>query len=315
MSYTLDPELAAVLIALGQELADMPVAARGDWRTLRANGDVMMAAWDAAVPVCDDVETRSFVATAEDGRDVGLRWYTPDGPPSGSAIVYAHGGGMILGSPDLYENFLKAYVSASRTPFLSVDYRLAPGVDSQAPVGDVVTALAWLIAHAKDLHVDSTRIAVMGDSAGGGIAAGAAIRSRDRGIELARQILVYPMLDDRTQAAGPGLAPFATWSPEHNATGWEALLGPAYGTDQVPAVAAPARLHDASGLAPAYLEVGDLDILRDECVTYARLLMRAAVPVELHVHPGAPHSFDRLAPKSGVATRAMADRLRVIRSL
>jgi len=80
-------------------------------------------------------------------------------------------------------------------------------------------------------------------------------------------------------------------------------------------LAAPARLTDFRGLAPAYVEVGDLDIFRDEDISYAQRLAAADVPVELHVHPGAPHGYDRYASHSALARRAMADRLRVLRAL
>ncbi len=151
----------------------------------------------------------------------------------------------------------------------------------------------------------------MGDSAGGGIAAGVALLARDRGLKLARQILIYPMLDDRNQAPEDALVPFANWTYDNNFTGWSALLGPAFGSDDVPAAAAPSRARDLRGIAPAYIEVGELDIFRLEDIDYARAIAAAGVSIELHVHPGAPHGFERMAPDSDVARRATADRLRV----
>jgi acetyl esterase/lipase len=127
--------------------------------------------------------------------------------------------------------------------------------------------------------------------------------------------LIYPMLDDRTQVPDPALAPFATWSYDNNYTAWAAVLGDELGRDGVSPVAAPGRLRDFAGLAPAYLDVGDLDIFRDETIAYARGLARAGVPAELHVHPGVPHGWKRLAPDSHTARRAFADRVRVIRAL
>jgi acetyl esterase/lipase len=150
---------------------------------------------------------------------------------------------------------------------------------------DVYSAISCLIAHAKELGVDGRRIAVMGDSGGGAPAAGAAILARDRNVLLAGQILIYPMLDDRQPNCDRALEPFLTWTYDDNFTAWSAALGEACGTDDVAPTAAPARLTDFRGLPATYLDVGDLDILRDEGIAFAQSLARAGVPVELHVHP------------------------------
>ena len=136
------------------------------------------------------------------------------------------------------------------------------------------------------------------------------ILARDHGVPLARQILIYPMLDDRNIAPGPIPTALLTWTYDNNFTGWNAALGDKRGTEVVSPVAAPARLTDFVGLAPAYVEVGDLDIFRDESISYAQQLARTGVAIELHVHPGAPHGFERFAPVSSLAQRAMADRTR-----
>jgi dienelactone hydrolase len=173
--------------------------------------------------------------------------------------------------------------------------------------------LVWLHEHAAELGIDAARIGVMGDSAGGGLAAGTAILARARGVPLARQLLVYPMLDDRTVAPDPELVSFALWTYDGNVTGWGALLGGKRGSSDVPAEAAPARLTEFRGLAPAYIEVGELDIFRDEDIEYARQLGRAGVSAELHVHPGVPHGFDAIGAATSVAVRSRADRIRRFR--
>ena len=155
----------------------------------------------------------------------------------------------------------------------------------------------------------------MGDSAGGGLAAGAAILARDEDVPLARQLLVYPMLDDRTLSATAFTPPILTWTHDNNYTGWTALLGEKAGGDDVSAVVSPARLLNAVGLAGAYIEVGDLDIFRDENIAYGLKLSSAGVPVELHVHPGMPHAYDIIARETSVVSRIMQDRLRAICSL
>lgn len=156
----------------------------------------------------------------------------------------------------------------------------------------------------------------MGDSAGGGLAAALSILTRERGgPAIAQQVLVMPMLDDRTTTRDPHIEPYLIWSYEDSLTAWPALIGQAAGGPDAPVTAAPARLEDATGLPPAYIEVGQLDVFRDEDTAYATKLAQAGVQVEFHLHPGAPHEFDSIAFESDVARRAIADRLRVLRSI
>jgi len=322
MSYELDPELVPVLAALAQRAAAVPAPGREDWKALRASGELGQAYLATLVPPSTGVRAATFHATSGDGASIELRWYTtavlagPGQNGTGPAVVYAHGGGMVLGTLDLYDTLIAWYVAETGVPFLSVGYRRAPDEGRGTTLAeDVFAALGWLLAHAGELGVDPARVAVMGDSGGGAPAAGAAILARDRGVPLARQILVYPMLDDRNQVPGPVPAACLTWSYDNNYTAWQAVLGDRLGTGGVPPAAAPARLADHAGLPPAHIDVGDLDIFRDEDIAYAQNLARAGVPVELHVHPGAPHGWDRFAPGSRSARQAMADRARVIAAL
>ncbi len=222
---------------------------------------------------------------------------------------------MISSSVDFYDPVVSDYVAATGVPFLAVDYRLAPENPGTGPVEEVFAALQWLVEHAGKLGVDVGRIAVMGDSAGGGLAAGAAILARDRGVPLARQILIYPMLDDRPKTIHPDIAQVSVVSEDFLATCWGALLDGFHESEDELALAAPARQKDLSRLAPAYIEVGDLDLFRREDITYALRLSEAGVPAELHVHPGVPHGFDLIAPAAQVTRRAWEDRCRVLRSL
>jgi acetyl esterase/lipase len=229
-------------------------------------------------------------------------------------VLYLHGGGMICGSLDIYDSVVRNSVTKTGVSTLAVEYRLSPENPHPAPVEDCFAALAWLSAHASELGVDQNRIAVYGDSAGGGLAAGVALMARDRGVHLAKQILIYPMLDDRTPL-DERLVPFLMWTYDDNETGWRSLLGEDYRTDRVSPYAAPGRATDLSGLPAAYIEVGELDAFRDEDIDYARRLSLAGVSVELHVHPGVPHAFEALAPQVAVARRSAADRLRALSSL
>jgi acetyl esterase/lipase len=261
------------------------------------------------------VRTQALWITVDDGIDIPARLYTRGNERPGSAVVYAHGGGMIAGSLDLYDAVVAEYVAATGVPFLSVDCRLAPEAQGPRPARDVFAAIQWLSDLASEVGVQPDRIAVMGDSGGGGVAASAAIIARDLGVGLARQILIYPMLDDRTVTADAALEPFLTWTSDMNFTGWSARLGEQLGDDDVLPAAAPARLKNFRGLAAAYIEVGDLDLFRDESIAYAQRLAAAEVPIELHVYGGAPHGFERFAPISALARRALNDRLRIIRSI
>jgi len=123
------------------------------------------------------------------------------------------------------------------------------------------------------------------------------------------------MLDDRTTVPDPELVPFAGWTYEDNLTGWSALLGEAVGGPDVSAYAAPARLDDPANLPPIYIEVGELDIFRNECMAFARRTGLAGVSTELHVHAGVPHGWDVVAPEADVTKRAMNDRIRRLQSV
>jgi acetyl esterase/lipase len=315
VTFTVDPQVAAILAPMAEAMADAPHPAVGDVATRRVALEAMMAQTAALQPTPADVTTTDFHTVAEDGTKVLLRWYAKESAAPGPAALYLHGGGMILGSVALYDAPIARYVSASGVPMLAVDYRLAPEHPDPTPVEDVYAGLRWLHDHAAQLGVDPARIAVMGDSAGGGLAAGVTLLARDRGgPAVARQILVFPMLDDRTTTPDPELVPFTTWNYEDNVTGWSALLGPRAGGPDVSPYAAAARATDLSGLPPTYLEVGQLDIFRDEDIDYARRLGAAGVDVEFHLHPGVPHEFETFAWDTDVARRAVADRLRVLRS-
>jgi acetyl esterase/lipase len=309
MAFALDPELALVVEALTRS-----PAARDDWQAIRATSDAGLAMIESMCDPHPEVERTDLETTSHDGATVPVRWYQGTSV-TGSAVVYLHGGGMICGSVDLYDRLVAAYVADSRVPMLAVDYRRAPEHPHPTLVEDSFAGLCWLHAHAAELGVEPDRIAVMGDSGGGGVAAGMTLMARDRGVALARQLLVYPMLDDRTTTPDPELVPFAGWSYDDNYTGWHALLGDAIGTHDVDPYAAPARATDLDGLPPTYVEVGELDIFRDESIEYARRVANAGTSVELHVHPGCAHGFDRMNPDADVVRRSRADRIRTLQRI
>lgn len=316
MSLEIDAEIGAALRKLLGSAANAPPPPAGDWKSLRSNVNAILALIAEARPQPGNVVTTRFEARSADARAVELHWFTKREAKPGPGVLYIHGGGMIAGSVTLYAPLISDYVARSGVPMLAVDYRLPPEHPHPTPMEDCFAALRWLGEHAAELGVDPARVAVMGDSAGGGLAASLALAARDRGgPALKKQLLLYPMLDDRTVKPDRALGSILTWSYDDNATAWSALLGSATGGASVSPYAAPARGKALSKLPPAYIEVGELDIFRDETIDYALRLARAGVSAELHVHAGAPHGFDAFAPEADVSKRAWADRLRTLASL
>ncbi|AMO63676.1 esterase/lipase [Mycolicibacterium phlei] len=225
---------------------------------------------------------------------VGVRLHRPPtaaGP--GPALLWIHGGGYVIGHPAQDDEFCRRYARRLGATVAAVNYRLAPENPYPASLEDCYTALKWLAALPG---VDRSRVAIGGGSAGGGLAAALALLARDRGeIPLAAQLLVYPMLDDRTVADKPGVR---LWNGSSNRFGWRAYLGNAD-----PDIAVPARRTDLSGLPPAWIGVGTLDLFHDEDLAYAERLRAAGVPCEVEVVEGAFHGFDAVAQKAPVSQR------------
>ncbi len=227
---------------------------------------------------------------------VGVRLYRPTGVTGkGPALLWIHGGGYVIGHPGQDDDLCRRFARSLGATVASVDYRLAPEHSYPVPLEDCYAALTWL---AKLPSVDPDRVAIGGASAGGGLAAGLALLARDRGeVALAAQLLVYPMLDDRTVGRGapdnPGLR---LWNRSSNKFGWSAYLG-----DADPDVAVPARRTDLSGLPPAWMGVGTLDLFHDEDLAYAERLEAAGVPCEVEIVKGAFHGFDGIVPKAQVS--------------
>jgi acetyl esterase/lipase len=250
---------------------------------------------------------------------VRVRVYRPLGDASGAALLWLHGGGLIVGAPPMDDGRCGTFVRELGLTVLSVDYRLAPEHPFPAALDDAHAVWTWLQEAAAGFGVDPVRVAVGGASAGGGLAACLAQRLRDEAaaqaavqpaaqaaVQPAVQLLVYPMLDDRTAAQrelddGGHLV----WHNRSNRTGWSAYLGGAPGAPEAPAYAAAARCADLRGLPPAWIGVGDLDLFWGEDRAYAERLEAAGVAVELVEIAGAPHGFDTMAPDVPLA-RAFA---------
>jgi acetyl esterase/lipase len=270
-----------------------------------------------ALPVLEDILVEDVDVPASGASPaVSLRLYrpkTPKGP--GPALYWMHGGGFIIGSPEQDQSVILELVRTLGLTVAAVRYRLAPEHPAPAAVEDAYAGLKWLFAEASRLSVDPARIAIGGVSAGGGLAATLAFVAHDRHeVRPAFQFLIYPMLDDRTVTRTDlDTRHVRVWSTQSNAWAWSVYLGQAPGSPQASSYAAAARREDVSGLPPAWIGVGTLDLFHDEDVAFAQRLKTSGVPCELHVVPGAFHGFDALFPRAGVSKAFRQEWIRVLR--
>lgn len=243
--------------------------------------------------------------------DITLSIYAPrhsDGPLP--CVYHIHGGGYVGGSASQLEPLHRPAAHDLNCVIVSVDYRLAPENPFPAGIEDCYAGLAWTFANAEALNIDRARIGVMGESAGGGLAASLALLARDRGeYKLAFQHLIYPMLDDRTcVVAEPNpVAGEFIWTAHNNRFGWASLLGHVPGAPGVSPYAAPARATNLGGLPPAFIACPTLDLFIDEDLAYANRLIRAGVAVQLYVYPGGFHGFDIFGGDAPISVRARHD--------
>ncbi|MBN8816251.1 MAG: alpha/beta hydrolase [Sphingomonas sp.] len=292
-----DPELRpAAQVMLGQKFPPLS----------RAGLPALRSSWVAppTLPPPAPTVTLQSIPGRRGDPDVAIQVIGAKPGVTRPAMLHIHGGGMISGRAQNMTAFCQTIAAEFDCVVVNVDYRLAPETPFPGPVEDNYAALVWLHRNAAALGVDRTRIAVMGESAGGGLAALVAIAARDRGeVSLCGQILLYPMLDDRTGTTPmpAGRAKPIGWSPEANVFGWSAFLGVPAGASRAPAGAVPARVAALTGLTPCFIGVGAIDLFADEDIAYARRLIAADVPTQLLVTPGAFHAFDFVVPQARVA--------------
>jgi acetyl esterase/lipase len=304
----IDPELRVVVERLPTDrpldLNEIPVA--------RVKMKKMVTSLLANLPEVEGVSSEDQFASGSEGRPaVRVRVYRPTQQPSKlPALYWIHGGGYVMGDIEQDDRLMKQLVKRIGCVTVSVDYRLAPEHPFPEPVEDCYAGLKWLFAHANELGVERSRIAIGGASGGGGLAAGLALLARDRGeVRIAFQLLIYPMIDDRNVTpASYAITDPRMWNRESNRLGWRAYLGRDGGGADVSPYAAAARATDLKNLPPAYIPVGALDLFVDENIEYAQRLIQAGVPTELHVYPGAFHGFDLFAPSATVSKQFKADR-------
>jgi acetyl esterase/lipase len=227
-----------------------------------------------------------------------------------------HGGGMVAGSIDQEEAVARMVATAVPAVVVSVGYRLAPEHPAPAAVHDCYAALVWLAESAADLGVDPRRLAVLGRSAGGGLAAAVALLARDLGgPELRFQMPLYPMLDDRNVTpSSHEIIDVGVWDRAANVEAWELYLAGRRGDDEAVTLAVPARVRDLSGLPPAFVDVGTVDLFRDEVIAYVARLVAAGIPVEFHLWPGVYHAAEKFAPRAAISARIWDVRFAALRA-
>lgn len=285
----LDPEVAA---ALAVQLDRPSPITEADIPAKRAEDEAVGVDVQRRIVELGLVRT-DLAARSADGEAVPLTLlHRPDRGPTGPLVYYIHGGGMMLGNRWSAFDVMLDWINRYDAVVATVEYRRAPEHPFPAPQEDCYAGLAHLVDHAQELGVNPAAGLLAGISAGGGLAASVALMMRDRrGTSVAGMLLLAPMLDDRGDSVSTRQFPTGIWNAHENELAWRSLLGPAYGTDDVPAYAAPARAADLSRLPPAFLEVGSSEVFRDEVVSFASRIWAGGGQADLHVWSGGFHCF------------------------
>jgi len=299
----LDPELrgpARKMMSHPVSFEDIPAA--------RAAMTGQMTPTEAAAEALSRVESEERAVPGPEGAPaLTLKIVRPVGRERPlPALLWIHGGGYVLGCAADEEPACAQFALEAGCVVVAPEYRLAPENPFPAGLEDCYAALSWMAASAYELGIDPARIAIGGPSAGAGLAAALALLARDRAeVDVAFQLLIWPMIDDRNVAPPDEAHPEVFgWTRQANLCGWRAYLGREHETrEDVSCYAAPSRATDLKGLPPAYIAVGDRDLLADESIAYAQELVRAGVPTELHVYPGGCHAFDWVAPEAEISKR------------
>jgi acetyl esterase/lipase len=273
----------------------------------RATVEAMLAGIE--VPDNPNVTREDRTVPGPDGEpDISVRIYRPvNATTTLPGVYFIHGGGMILGNIAGEDPVATLICDQVNAVVVSVEYRLAPEHPHPAPVEDCYAGLVWMAKNAADLGFDPDRLAIYGASAGGGLTIATALLARDRGgPPLTFMMPIYPMIDDTHETpSSREITDIGIWDRDGNIEAWNWYLGgkPA---DQY---AAPTRAEDLSGLPPAFVDVGTVDLFRDEDISFAQRLMQAGVPTELHVHPGSYHAAETFAADAALAKRTWAYRI------
>ena len=308
----MDPELRS----MAQRLPTDRTLDLNNMSVARARMKKLVGELLGSLPPVEGVTSQDQFVSGAQGHQVRVRVYkSNDQRNKLPALFWIHGGGYVVGDIEQDDRLMKQFVKRINCVAVSVDYRLAPEHPFPAPVEDCYAGLKWLFGHADELGIEPSRIAIGGASAGGGLTAGLALMARDRReVQVAFQLLIYPMIDDRNATpASYAITDPRVWNRESNRLGWKAYLGRDGGGSDISPYAAVARETDLTNLPRAYISVGTLDLFIDENIEYAQRLIQAGVPTELHVYPGAFHGFDLFAPSAKVSKQFKADRDNALR--
>lgn len=262
------------------------------------------------VPIADpdmfDTAVQEFVSAS--GHTIRLEQWSPKTPGPHPCLYHVHGGGLIVGRAVDDMPRMAALGAAFGMTTVGVEYRLSPEHRYPAALDDVLDGLRWLVEHAAETAIRADAIVLSGVSAGGGLAAAAALHLRDHGgPALAGLLLMCPMLDDRNDShSGFQMEGAGSWDRNANHTGWAAYLGE--DRDEVPIYAAPGRAEDLSELPPTFIDVGSAETFRDENVSFAARIWASGGEAELHVWPGGTHGFDVAASSTALARAAIRAR-------
>jgi acetyl esterase/lipase len=235
-----------------------------------------------------------------------VRIYEPERPSNG-ALVWIHGGGLILGKPEQDDLMVSELSRDLKVKVFSLGYRVAPKHPFPTPLNDCVTGYQWLLENSKDFGVDDSNIVLAGASAGGGLAAALSLTLRDSGRSPKATALLYPMLDDRTAAKTELDGTSLIWTNKSNRWAWTQYLGYAAGSKEPVKYAVPGRAEDLNGLPPTWIGVGDVDLFYAENVVFANRLLLAGVETQLKVFKGYPHATESMIPNAEISKQFKAD--------
>lgn len=228
-------------------------------------------------------------------------------------LIYYHGGAFAMTYASLHLDFCEQYAKEANCCVLLVDYRLAPKHPFPAGFNDCYSALEWVIANADSLKIDTGRIAVGGDSAGGAFSAGVAQKALDNGISLCGQMLVYPVMDSRCETESARTFPdVPLWNSNSNRRMWDMYLKN-HDRENAPAYAAPGERAEVAGLPAAYVETAEFDPLRDEGQAYAKVLSDQGIRVETNYTLGTIHGYE-MAGENPATAESLQKRFAFLRS-
>lgn len=298
-------------------LDEIPVFGLGqrDIDEVRTHFAAMM---DAAPSVnIENVSVKEIHILTDDGFQMRALMYNPENNgQKRPALLHIHGGGFVIGNPEMNDGRNQGIADEIGAVIVSIDYRLAPEHPAPRSVEDCYSGLKWLFDNTDKYDIDIDKIAIYGESGGGGLAAALAILARDRNeVSIIHQFLIYPMIDEKSalnENANPFTGEFI-WTREDNYYGWKSILGFEPGSQKPSPYVAASSVASTEGLPPTYICVGSLDLFLDENIAYAQRLVRSGIPTEMHIYPSAYHGFDMFAPDTALSKQFEIDFRRALK--